>query len=109
VPSTASDADDPRQVFRVNHPFHPLLGREFRVVDLRNTWGEDRVYFHDDEGRLRYMPTSWTNAAAEDPFVSVSAGRSLFRASDLPRLVDLVAGLAGETGSVRKDGRRGRL
>ena len=34
------------QTFRVTHPFHPLRGRTFPLVDCRQTWGEDRVYFY---------------------------------------------------------------
>ncbi|MCB1873320.1 MAG: hypothetical protein KDI49_15190 [Gammaproteobacteria bacterium] len=43
--STARDTASEAQFFRVTHPFHPLLGREFTLVDRRTTWGEDRVYF----------------------------------------------------------------
>jgi len=78
------------QFFRVTHPFHPLYGREFRLVDRRNTWGEDRVYFHDQAGVLRRLPTAWTNAAAPNPFDAVSAGRSAFRVDDLLQLVALI-------------------
>ena len=44
--------DDVRS-FRVTYAFHPLHGRELPLVDRRNAWGEDRVYFHDDKSRLR--------------------------------------------------------
>src|SRR5947209_17989817 len=40
------------RTFRVTHPFHPFRGRAFQLVDCRQTWGEDRVYFHDDSGQL---------------------------------------------------------
>ena len=36
------------QFLRVTHPFHPLLGKEFPLADRRLTWGEDRVYYHDE-------------------------------------------------------------
>jgi uncharacterized protein DUF5372 len=47
---------------------------------------EDRVCFHDDQGRICEIPLSWTNLAAEDPFVVLSAGRSWFRFEDLLEL-----------------------
>lgn len=75
---------------RVTHPFHPLRGREFELVDRRTTWGEDRVYYKDGEA-LRRLPASWTSAAAADPFVTLSAGRSLFRVEDLLSLSTLIA------------------
>ena len=73
------------------HPFHPLCGRELALVDRRNTWGEDRVYYHDETGRLRRLPAAWTSVAARSPFEVLSAGRSHFRFDDLLQLVALIA------------------
>ncbi|WP_429481559.1 DUF5372 family protein [Paraburkholderia youngii] len=89
--STARDLTDEAQLFRVTHPFHPLYGREFALADRRNTWGEDRVYFHDDRGDLKRMPAAWTSAAAPNAFETVSAGRSHFRIEDLLQLTMLIA------------------
>ena len=44
------------------------------------------MYFHDSEGKLVSVPTGWTDLAAEDWFVQVSKGRSLFRVEDLLEL-----------------------
>lgn len=56
----------------------------------RHNWGEDRVYFHDAEGRWTSVPATWTTVVPEDPFVAVAGGRCLFRYEDLLGLVDLV-------------------
>jgi Family of unknown function (DUF5372) len=72
--------------FRITHPYHPLFQQEFEAVSYRQNWGEDRVWFHDSNGRLQSVSTSWTNAAAVDAFVVVAAGRSLFRVVDLLEL-----------------------
>ena len=61
-------------------------------MEYRNNWGEDRVYFHDAEGRLTEF-ASCTDAGGIDPFVEISAGRSWFRYEDLIRLADLLEGL----------------
>ncbi len=76
------------------HPFHPLHGREFRLTDrrIRGTGG-DRVYFYD--GRLESMPVAWTDMAAEEPFIAVSAGRAHFRVDDLLRLSALLESWTG--------------
>ncbi len=81
------------QTFRVTHPFHPLRGRTFQLVDCRQTWGEDRVYFHDDRGQLARLPLQWTDVLPDDLTVVVGAGRAHFRYDDLCRLADLLAGL----------------
>ncbi len=60
-------------------------------VALRPTWGEDRVFFLDDDATLKSLPTAWTDAAAPDVFVAVAAGRSSFRAEDLVELAELIA------------------
>lgn len=77
----------------MTHPFHPWSGREFVFVALRHTWGEDRVFFFDDEGVQRSLPRAWTDAADPDVFVTLSAGRSPFRVEDLCALALLVDGL----------------
>jgi hypothetical protein len=60
------------------------------LVTIRHNWGEDRVYFHDRDGKLKALPTIWTSLRAEDPFLTVSKGRSHFRLEDLARLIEIV-------------------
>jgi len=79
------------RLFRVTHPFHPWCGRTFELLERRTTWGEDRVYFHDDTGQLRRLPAAWTSAAAPSPFEVLAGGRSLFRVADLLQLAALIA------------------
>src|SRR5213076_344541 len=93
TPPIAPDLDGACRTFRVTHPFHPLLGREFTLVTYRHNWGENRVYFHDDEGRLVSLPAAWTSVFSPDPFVVISAGRSAFRVPDLLELAQLLAKL----------------
>ena len=76
---------------RVVHPFHPRCGEMLAVVAVRQNWGEERVYYHDAEGRLRSIPAAWTDVVAADPFVILSAGHSAFRLTDLVEVVRLVA------------------
>ena len=75
------------------HPFHPLRGRTFQLVDCRQTWGEDRVYFHDDSGQLARLPLQWTDVRPDDLTLVMSAGRAHFRYDELCRFADLLAGL----------------
>ena len=89
--STALVSLDRTQTFLVTHVFHPLYGRELRLIDQYLAWGEDRVCFRDDGEELRYVPTAWTSLAPPDPFVRMSAGRSHFRIEDLLRLATLIA------------------
>ncbi|HYK10417.1 MAG TPA: DUF5372 family protein [Gemmatimonadales bacterium] len=88
--STTPDSVEARRFFIVTHPFHPLHGRRFELVDYRRTWSEHRVYFHDQHRRLRAMPAGWTDAGAPDPFVVLAAGRAHFRMEDLVQLAALV-------------------
>jgi hypothetical protein len=76
----------------VTHPFHPLLGREYELIQYRHFWGEDRVVYVDEMGEARSLPARWTSAASEDPVVVVSDGRSHFRVGDLVELAKLVRG-----------------
>ena len=76
--------------FRVTHPYHPWCGHEFELIDHKQTWGEDRVFFHDEELRLIALPATWTDVVPADPFVLVANGRSPFRAEDLWELAQFL-------------------
>jgi hypothetical protein len=74
----------------VTHPFHPLCGREFALLDRRVAWGEERVYYHDDTGVLKRMPAAWTSLGAVDAFVVVSGSTCDLRVQDLLELTAIV-------------------
>jgi hypothetical protein len=40
---------------------------------------------------LAALPTTWTDIAAPDPFVTMASGRACCRVSDLLRLATLIA------------------
>ncbi|MCP3885767.1 MAG: transposase [Propionibacteriaceae bacterium] len=67
-----------------------MQGRQFVLTTRRQNWGEDRVMYFNEAGRLRSIPTTWTNVAADDPFQCASDGRSWFRVDDLLALVSQV-------------------
>jgi hypothetical protein len=77
------------------------MGREFVLVAVRLTWGEDRVFFLDQDGTQRSLPSGWTDVAEPDPFVAVAAGRSALRVGDLIALTALLDGLSGSGGAAR--------
>jgi Family of unknown function (DUF5372) len=70
-----------------------LFGCEFALLELRQNWGEDRVYFLNKEGLIQSILANCTDAGGVDPFVELAQGRSLFRYEDLLRLADLVESL----------------
>ena len=57
---------------------------------VRQTWGEDRVFFLDDEGGQHSMPVGWTDVADPDVFVAIADGRAAFRVCDLIALARLI-------------------
>jgi hypothetical protein len=63
-----------------------LFRQQFELIAYRRSWGEERVWFQDGDGRTHSQPASWTDIIAVDPFVAVAAGRSLFRVADLIEL-----------------------
>ena len=64
------------------------------VADRRRTWGEDRVYYLDENEQLKRLPAAWTSAGAVDEFREASGGHTHFRIQDLLDLAVLVAHLA---------------
>ena len=83
----------------MTHPFHPLHGREFPLVEIKPTMGVERVHYTGDDGVVRSIRRAWTSVACEDSFVRVGSGRSAFRVSDLLALASLLAGLDGDDGA----------
>ena len=96
APSIAPDANAETRVFRIIHPFHPCRDRPLSLVTVRQNWGEDILYYHDQEGRLVSVSARWTDMVAPDPVISISAGRSPFRLEDLLELTRLVTALQQE-------------
>jgi len=76
--------------FEVTHPFHPWRGKRFVLATRKPNWGEDRVTFFDEDGRLRSLLASWTNVDGPDAFTRAAGGRSWLRMDDLARLRALV-------------------
>ena len=82
----------------MTHPFHPLHGREFDLLESTTILGVAFVQYASDDGSVRSIRQAWTSAAPEDAFVKVAAGRSAFRMSDLLALAALLDGLGGDDG-----------
>jgi hypothetical protein len=53
-------------------------------------FGEDRVFYRDPGGGMRYLAARWTSLATPDPFVIAAAGSAYFRLEDLIRLAELI-------------------
>ena len=67
------------------------------LVELRQNWGEDRVYYHDADNRLRSLPTSWTSLAPIDPFLVAACGRSHLHIDGVLALAQRIQELTGVT------------
>jgi uncharacterized protein DUF5372 len=81
---------------RVTHRFHPLFGREFRFVDRRRTWQEDRVALLGDDGQVFSLPAAWTDIDPVDAFVAQAAGRCPFTLASLRALAETIGGIRGD-------------
>jgi hypothetical protein len=75
---------------RITHPFHPHRGREFDLICRRRHWGEDRVVYTGDDGRLRTISAALTDVAPVDAFRHVAGGKAAFRTVDLMTLCELL-------------------
>jgi len=88
--STAPDGNDQVQYCTITHPFHPLCGQKIQIVSLKQGWGEDRVFYRQEDGRLISIPACWTSIYEPNPFNTISKGRSVFRFQELLELVRLI-------------------
>ncbi|MGX8687269.1 MAG: DUF5372 family protein [bacterium] len=80
----------------MNHPFSPLFGKEYRLIERRSCWGEDRLLCFDENGNTCLILTSWTDYLPPDPFVRASDGRVDFRFSDLADLNSFLRIIEGD-------------
>lgn len=92
--SIAPVAQDEGRWVRITHPFHPLYGKQFALLENRFIFTESYVYFHDASGHLREIPAIWTDFVKGDAFVELAAGRSPLHAGRLLELADLVEQMA---------------
>ncbi len=84
------------------HPFHPLYKHEFILLDNRHNWGEERVFYYDENGELKSLPTQWTNVIAQDPFVKKSSGRAYFNINGLIELTEIIKKIKNEKNSEKR-------
>ena len=78
------------------HPYHPLCGQTFELAAQSREFGEERVFYREPNGRMRFLPARWTSLAAPDPFVIAAAGRAHFgrtRSVLIVHTISLVLGL----------------
>lgn len=61
------------------------------LATRKQNWGEDRVMFFDQQGRLRSLPAAWTNIDPPDARTQAAAGRACLRADDLLALCALLS------------------
>ncbi len=77
---------------RITHPFHPLFGREYSLVEYRWGWGRKQAVFYDENDELIAVPVDWTSLVeTTDAFVIVSEGQAFASPSDLLALSALIA------------------
>jgi hypothetical protein len=95
-PTTTSFPHGEEETFQVTHPFHPLFGKTYSILQCQHNWQEKRVYYQNEAGALCSLPLEWTNLAPIDPFVQISAGRATFRVADLLELSRQLASLTSK-------------
>lgn len=61
------------------------------LATRKQNWGEDRVMFFDQQGRLRSLPAAWTDVDPPDARTQAAAGRAYLRADDLLALCALLS------------------
>ncbi len=89
-PSTTPSPSLEEGVFTVTHPFHPLYGQQFEILNYRHNWGEYRVTFYETPDHVRTLPAAWTSLVPPDPSVVLAAGRAPFCVTDLLALAQLI-------------------
>ena len=80
----------PEVIVTITHPFSPMKGREYLLIEKKVCWGQARVLVFDENGDYRRFPASWTDLADPDPFLETSAGRAFVRDDGLIKISELL-------------------
>jgi len=64
------------------------------LISRRRHWGEDRIVYLDEAGRLRWIASAWTDIEPADEFRLIAAGRAAFRTVDLQELCRMLSRLS---------------
>lgn len=86
----------PKVIIHVTHPFSPLKGRPFELVERKYCWGEDRVLCFDENGFYRRLLTSWTDYSPQSAFEEISNGRAVLSDKTMIELARIIEQLASE-------------
>ena len=95
-PWTAPNTGDKRRHVRITHPFHPLRGKQFELIEHKCIYAESYLFFYDPFGRLLQIPAVWTDFLKPDAFVEAAVGRSPLHAGRLLELAELLKHLRKE-------------
>ena len=93
---TAPRSGDKRRHVRITHPFHPLRGKQFELIEHKCIYAESYLFFYDPFGRLLQIPAVWTDFLKTDAFVEAAVGRSPLHAGCLLELAELLKHLRKE-------------
>jgi len=93
---TAPLSTDQKQYFTITHPYHPWRGRRLELIELRNCWGQWRVFYPTEANLTAALPTSWTDVGPRDPFVEQAQGRAIARFADLLEIARITANAVKE-------------
>ena len=86
----------------MTHPFHPWVGREFVFVAIRQAWGEDRVFFFDEDGVAAIVASRVDGRCGAGPVRRAArAGAARSGSRTWWRSVALIDGLRGSVGGER--------
>jgi hypothetical protein len=88
--TTACHPSDLLEKIHITHPFHPRRGEVLDILDHLSSYGDDRVYFRELDGRRSFVPASWTSAIPEDPGIRIAVGKCKLQLRDFVELADEV-------------------
>lgn len=76
--------------FTITHPFHPMKGKTFGLIERKLVWCDDRILYLDKDSNLRLIQTNFTDIYEEGPFVAISNGRCDITFDSLVSLVNII-------------------
>src|SRR4051794_10438899 len=79
---------------QITHPFHPLNGQSFPVLQCKRIGGIDTLFLRGTDRGTFAVPREWTDQADPSPLAALGLPPTVLEARCLLALVDLLQSLS---------------
>jgi len=77
----------------ITHPYHPLLGEKFPIINKKQIGGIDTLFLKGSPGGTFPIPLDWTDQAPPPPYKILNMKPPILKVECLLKLMDIIDNL----------------